>query len=403
MPALRVFISSTCYDLSEIRNQLYKLCKDFGYEALLSERGDILFDPSDSTHKACLRTVEKVDFVIAIIGGRFGGTAVPDAISYVGSPRKFDSKNYSGCSISQLEVIYAFELGIPVFTFVMQDLWSERRNYEANKDIADFKITSIDKQNTAHLIFGFINSIHSRLSAIEPFRSFDDIQVYLIKQWSLYFQRLVSEQRKSSFQDKLAKDGVKYDVDLATKIELLGVRMASANGSLDTSSLGPLIRQANSLKIMFVSGDTFITAHLDNIKNCIEAGAKIQVILAKPNSDFIREIESIEGRPSEDGITPEIIGSINKLKRAVREANKTKPFKVEYGHFSTHLRVSMVIIDNKHCHVVLNYPPKRTRESLGLRLERQQETEQGVVADLIGHFDAVFQEIKKTDQIYEIC
>ncbi|MAF85774.1 MAG: hypothetical protein CL875_04780 [Dehalococcoidales bacterium] len=53
----RVFISSTCYDLKYIRENLKCFIRTLGYEPVLSEEGPIYFDPAMSTQDSCLREV----------------------------------------------------------------------------------------------------------------------------------------------------------------------------------------------------------------------------------------------------------------------------------------------------------------------------------------------------------
>ena len=40
----RVFMSSTCYDLQEIRFQLRHFIEEIGYDPVMSEFGDIFYD-----------------------------------------------------------------------------------------------------------------------------------------------------------------------------------------------------------------------------------------------------------------------------------------------------------------------------------------------------------------------
>lgn len=44
MSSPRIFVSSTCYDLQEIRVNLKEYLKSFGYEPILSEFNDIFYD-----------------------------------------------------------------------------------------------------------------------------------------------------------------------------------------------------------------------------------------------------------------------------------------------------------------------------------------------------------------------
>ena len=43
----RVFISSTCYDLKYIRENLRFFIKTIGYDPILSEEGGIFYDPKN--------------------------------------------------------------------------------------------------------------------------------------------------------------------------------------------------------------------------------------------------------------------------------------------------------------------------------------------------------------------
>ena len=69
----RVFISSTCYDLKYIRENLKFFVKTIGYEPVLSEDGDVFYNPTGHTHESCLSEVVTCQIFVLIIGGRYGG------------------------------------------------------------------------------------------------------------------------------------------------------------------------------------------------------------------------------------------------------------------------------------------------------------------------------------------
>ena len=121
----RIFISSTCYDLSIARDQLRSFIKNLGYEPVMSEYSDVLFDPRTHTHTSCLNEIPNVDMVILLVGSRFGGQAIPEALSIVDienlEKASFDTTildNPEKLSVTQLEVLKAIEYSIPVFAFV---------------------------------------------------------------------------------------------------------------------------------------------------------------------------------------------------------------------------------------------------------------------------------------------
>lgn len=411
MSNLRIFISSTCYDLSEVRSQLGELCREMGHDPVLSENGDILYDPRLHTYTSCLRQVESADFVVAIIGGRFGGQAIPEAMNYAASATKFIPEEYQGCSITQLEILYGIELGIPVFPFVLDPVLGDHNVYKANlkkgRDISSLILPSISKRGTEKLIFEFIDLIRlrARNNVITPFSSFNDIRAHLKRQWSSYFQVLVNEERKrNDLKRKFDEEGDLADDDVAEAVKTVGIRRLTMKGSIETKALRPLIRSAKSLKIIFVSADTFVTTHLNDIRECLEAGGDVRLIVATPDSEFIHNINLVENRPKDDGISPEISDTIKKIKRAAREAriNSDAEFKVSYGYFTTQLRLSLIIIDDRICHVILNYPPKRTSESLGITVEKKASDKKGLAVDLISHFDLLFRQLSSSDGVTQI-
>ena len=55
MPSPKVFVSSTCYDLGMAREQLRSFLLRIGYEPILSEYSDILYDPRAHTHTSLTR------------------------------------------------------------------------------------------------------------------------------------------------------------------------------------------------------------------------------------------------------------------------------------------------------------------------------------------------------------
>lgn len=207
MSELRVFISSTCYDLSLLRAQLRSFIKSIGYEPVMSDFEDILYDPRNHTHTSCIDEVSNCDMLILIIGSRYGGKSKPEALSKVSfealkseSANVESLKNEENLSVTQLEVLKAIESGMPIYTFIDKRVWHDHALYEKNKDseiIDKIIFPSIEKQETAKYIFDFINFVRLRNknNTIFPFEKGQDIEDTLKKQWSYYFQRLLREQR----------------------------------------------------------------------------------------------------------------------------------------------------------------------------------------------------------------
>ena len=213
MAQLRVFVSSTCYDLSLLRAQLRIFLKSLGYEPIMSDYADILYDPRIHTHTSCVDEVGNADMLILIIGSRFGGKAVAESLNRIDfESMKSESaaellKAKDNISITQLEVLMAIEKSIPVYTFIDKRVFYDHALYEKNKasDIIEkIAFPSIEKQETAKYIFNFIDFIRLRTKGnnIFSFEKGQDIEEVLKKQWSNYFQRLLHEQREAEAERK---------------------------------------------------------------------------------------------------------------------------------------------------------------------------------------------------------
>ncbi len=175
----RVFISSTCYDLSEVRDALVTFINSFGFEDALSERGDVFYHPDLHTHESCMREISNCHLLILIIGGRFGGTYTADT-----------SK-----SIVNAEYEAARQLNIPVFTFVKKDVLSDHKLYERNKNKDDIIYPSIEKKEYAKNIFEFINVVKKSPinNGLFDFQFSRDIEDLLKKQWAGMFHEFLSD------------------------------------------------------------------------------------------------------------------------------------------------------------------------------------------------------------------
>lgn len=208
----------------------------------MSDYNDVVYDPSSHTHTSCIDEVAGVDAVIVIIGSRFGGTVVPQALQSVDiDALKSISKSHEilktkeNLSITQLEVLKAIERSVPVFAFVDQRVWHDHATYEKNKGkpIADqIEYDSIDKAPTAKYVFEFINFLRHRSSnnAISTFSRLQDIEDALRRQWSGLFQHLLLERRTRVLDRRRIED-------LTEQFENLKAAILAAVGGNDEKQI----------------------------------------------------------------------------------------------------------------------------------------------------------------------
>ena len=103
-----VFVSSTCYDLKQIRADMKEFIEGtYGFNAMLSEFDSFPIDPCVGTFENCLSNVDQcADVFVLIVGNRYG---------YVLE---------SGKSVTNLEYLHAKAKGIPMYVFVSKKIYN---------------------------------------------------------------------------------------------------------------------------------------------------------------------------------------------------------------------------------------------------------------------------------------
>lgn len=296
MAVPRAFISSTCYDLSEVRDRLVSFCEGFGFETALSERGDVFYHPDLHTHDSCINEISNCQIFILIIGGRFGGKHKID-------PNK---------SVTNAEFQAARELGIPVFTFIKEGVLNDHNTYQRNKDkkfVDDIDYPSVDKQEYAKNIFMFIDQV--RLSDTNNgffgFVYAKDIEFYLRKQLAgMFFDFLIN--RNISSQLKSTNDAVSNLAVASKKIEEL---VKTIYRQVDSARADSVINTIDDLSEATELFD-YIASKIDNSK-FISEKTKTSMLMFPDNNLIgffllIDGVNYVPGVSDGDGRITDIIG-----------------------------------------------------------------------------------------------
>lgn len=192
MSKLRIFISSTYYDLKHIRNNIETFIEDMGYEPILFESGDIPFHHDLTLDKSCYKAIEEAHMQIMIIGGRYGS---PDNADVETKKKKIkEEKMYEFYnSITRQEFLTASEKGIPIYFFVESNVLSEYDTYSKNRDNKTIEYAHVDSIN----VFKLIDDIHNfkKGNYIKSFERFGDIVKWLKDQWSGLFADFIEDSK----------------------------------------------------------------------------------------------------------------------------------------------------------------------------------------------------------------
>lgn len=220
---MRVFLSSTAYDLALLRGHLRGYLESLGHQPVLSDYSDILYDPAQHTHKSCVQELSTCDAVVLVVGSRFGSIARPEFVEELVSSTEVELEKVATLvadrhiSVTQLEALTAIANRIPIFTFVEAAVLNDLRVYESNLESAalgSIVFPSIPDPEAARYIFRFIRFLQDRSAgnAVFSFERLSDIESALAKQWSGLLQRLLSTERVGQQQTRLL-DEISEQID----------------------------------------------------------------------------------------------------------------------------------------------------------------------------------------------
>ena len=174
MKAPAVFVSSTFYNLKQIRADLKDFITEMGLVPVISEYDSFPIDPSLSAVENCLKVVDQsADIFVLIISGRYGTVINQDK------------------SVTNMEYLKARAKGIPIYVFIdkavlyVLPLWtaSPQNDFSAVVD--------------SPKLFGFVTSVRSTDAVWTlPFETAQDIIEGLRKQLAYLFMDALSFRRR---------------------------------------------------------------------------------------------------------------------------------------------------------------------------------------------------------------
>jgi hypothetical protein len=198
MAKLRVFISSTYYDLKHVRSYVSSFITKMGYEVTLSEKGKIAYDPSSPLDHSCYKDAETADILVLIIGGRYGS-----ATSETDGSRIIDDFYQRYESVTRKEFETANNHAVPTYILVEKSVMSEYETFKKNRTNTTIDYAHVDSVN----IFNFLDDILSKgkNNPLFQFEQPQEIENWLKEQWSGYFRTLLEKKSQNQKLNSLSK------------------------------------------------------------------------------------------------------------------------------------------------------------------------------------------------------
>lgn len=184
MNKLNIFVSSTCYDLSQIRVDLHEFITNCGYNPILSEFKNFPVNPSKKTIDNCIDAVKNnADIFVLVVGNRYG------------------SQVETGHSITNTEFLAAKNKGIPIYIFIDRKMLNILPVWKKNKsgDFSEFVDTT--------KIFEFISELrdNSKLWTFEFDTAQDIVSVIKTQLSYLFKESLLLKSKFNSEAEELFK------------------------------------------------------------------------------------------------------------------------------------------------------------------------------------------------------
>lgn len=180
MAVPRVFISSTYYDLKQVRNNIGDFIKSLGYEPVMHERSGVAYTQSEPLEEDCYHELASCDIVVCIIGNHFGTKSADNNLS-----------------ITMKELKTALKGKKKIYVFISNDVFIENRTYKLNKGNGSFKSAYTDDIKIHEYIAELTESVKNHL--ITSFETTDQIISVLKSQFAGLFQNLLA--REASLTD----------------------------------------------------------------------------------------------------------------------------------------------------------------------------------------------------------
>lgn len=254
----RVFVSSTCYDLQEIRFQLRNFIIDFGYDAVMSEFDDIFYSYEAHVQDSCIDEISKCQLFMLVVGNNYGSfyhqdkqdNNLPDSVTLKEFRRALDVKIYKHIFINKY-VEYDYKNYKRALDKVIL------KHFQDNNiptDETDEVRIAVKKQfdeiyhfpyDSYKYVFYFLDIIHELKegNAINTFESFSDIKDTLRKQWAGFMYESLT--KKDKIPTTIIQP-IEAKIDRIEKnINKLFENKSTDNGNQVTIDLSSLTRATN--------------------------------------------------------------------------------------------------------------------------------------------------------------
>jgi len=126
---MQIFLSSTCYDLIDLRSELEIFFRDAGANPIMSDSltSDFVVMPDRNSIETCLANVRNCDHFVIILSNRYGPT--------------LEKLGFESISATHLEYREALQLNKPIHMYVRDKLEADYNIWRKNRSNSELELT----------------------------------------------------------------------------------------------------------------------------------------------------------------------------------------------------------------------------------------------------------------------
>lgn len=296
----RIFISSTCYDLQEIRFQLRSFIDDFGFIPVMSEFGDIFYDYQKHIQDSCKDEIDKSQLFILIVGNNFGSIYYkqkdiiksPDSVTMQEFRKAIETDIYKHIFINKY-VDYDYKnfqksLNKHISTYLEKNEIKESHIDDTVLTLkSEFKSNYPFPQESYKYIFNFLDIIYSLKTnnAIITYESFEDIKSSLRKQWAGFMYDTITKSKS-------------VPINLVEKI---GEKIEKVENQIKLLAEGQIKKEGQASKITFDISKLAKELNYEEFSKIKDEIHKRLYDLLEQETDFLESHPRIKVRENVEG------------------------------------------------------------------------------------------------------
>jgi hypothetical protein len=157
------------------------------------------------------------------------------------------------------------------------------------------------------------------------------------------------------------------------------------------------LRSASQVDMIATTGLRFLQIHKQALIEVLRNNGHIRVLVAKPRSQFLRDVRDMESSPSRR--RADLGSEVEMAYQTLQEMREETPRgQILMGRYGTHMRSSIILIDRRVAWINLVLPPKRAVETPGLYVQDDQDGRK-YTALAVEHLARIWDVLPESDKV----